>query len=116
MEADSQLEAARNIFAQLGAAPELSDVKSRLLSVAGRYATLTPRERDIAYLISQGRTNREIAESQFVSVKTVEYHVSNLLPKLGMSSRRELWTAAAVASTRTHPPDQVPGYSPGVRM
>jgi len=116
MEADSQLEAARNIFAQLGAAPELSDVKSRLLSVAGRYATLTPRERDIAYLISQGRTNREIAESQFVSVKTVEYHVSNLLPKLGMSSRRELWTAAAVASTRTHPPDQVPGYSPGMRM
>lgn len=115
-EAEEQLEAARNIFAQLGAAPELSDVKSRLLSVAGRYASLTPRERDMAYLISQGRTNREIAENLFVSVKTVEYHVSNLLPKLGISSRRELWTAAAVASQRTSPPDQTPGFSPGIHV
>ncbi|WP_218220394.1 LuxR family transcriptional regulator [Nesterenkonia sp. Act20] len=115
-EAEEQLEAARDIFAQLGAAPELSDVKSRLLSVAGRYASLTPRERDMAYLISQGRTNREIAENLFVSIKTVEYHVSNLLPKLGISSRRELWTSAAVASQRISPPDQVPGFSPGIHV
>nr|WP_255546085.1 MULTISPECIES: BREX system ATP-binding domain-containing protein [unclassified Nesterenkonia] len=114
-EADEQLEAARDIFAQLGASSELGAVKSRLLSVAGRYASLTPRERDIAHLISQGRTNREISESLFVSKKTVEYHVSNLLPKLGMSSRRELWTAAAVASQRTAPPEQAPGFSPGLR-
>ncbi|GAA1137243.1 helix-turn-helix transcriptional regulator [Nesterenkonia lutea] len=114
--ADEQFEAAKNIFAQLGAAPELSAVKSRLLSVAGRYTSLTPRERDMAYLISQGRTNREIAEGLFVSVKTVEYHVSNLLPKLGMTSRRELWTAAAVASQRTSPPEQTPGFAPGVHV
>ncbi|PRZ15665.1 LuxR C-terminal-related transcriptional regulator [Nesterenkonia sandarakina] len=114
--ADEQFEAARNIFAQLGAAPELTEVKSRLLSVAGRYASLTPRERDMAYLVSQGRTNREIAETLFVSVKTVEYHVSNLLPKLGMSSRRELWTAAALASQRMSPPERSPGFAPGVHL
>ncbi|GAA1119454.1 helix-turn-helix transcriptional regulator [Nesterenkonia jeotgali] len=115
IEADEQLEAARDIFAQLGASPELTAVKGRLLAVAGRYASLTPRERDIAHLISQGRTNQEISEGLFVSKKTVEYHVSNLLPKLGMGSRRELWTAAAVASQRTSPPAQTPGFSPGVR-
>nr|WP_246310587.1 helix-turn-helix transcriptional regulator [Nesterenkonia sandarakina] len=115
IEADEQLEAARDIFAQLGASPELTAVKGRLLAVAGRYASLTPRERDIAHLISQGRTNQEISEGLFVSKKTVEYHVSNLLPKLGMESRRELWTAAAVASQRTSPPAQTPGFSPGVR-
>ncbi|MCH8570192.1 LuxR C-terminal-related transcriptional regulator [Nesterenkonia sp. AY15] len=114
-EADDQLEAARDIFAQLGAAPELTAVKGRLLSVAGRYASLTPRERDIAHLISQGRTNRQISESLFVSQKTVEYHVANLLPKLRMDSRRELWTAAAVTSQRTSPPEQTPGFAPGVR-
>lgn len=113
-EADEHLEAARNIFAHLGASPELSAVKSRLLAVAGRYASLTPRERDIAHLVSQGRTNAEISENLFVSKKTVEYHVANLLPKLGMSSRRELWTAAAVTSQRTSPPEQTPGYAPGV--
>lgn len=115
LDADEHLEAARNIFAQLGAAPELTEVKSRLLSVAGRYASLTPRERDIAHLISQGRTNNEISASLFVSKKTVEYHVSNLLSKLGLGSRRELWTAAAVASQRVSPPTQTPGFAPGVR-
>ncbi|WP_370642692.1 MULTISPECIES: response regulator transcription factor [unclassified Nesterenkonia] len=83
--------------------------------MAGRYASLTPRERDIAHLISQGRTNRQISESLFVSQKTVEYHVANLLPKLRMDSRRELWTAAAVTSQRTSPPEQTPGFAPGVR-
>ncbi|MGJ9374053.1 LuxR C-terminal-related transcriptional regulator [Nesterenkonia sp. CF4.4] len=115
LDADEQLEAARDIFAQLGASPELTAVQSRLLSVAGRYASLTPRERDIAHLISQGRTNSEISEGLFVSKKTVEYHVSNLLPKLGMTSRRELWTAAAVASQRISPPEQPPGSTPGLR-
>ncbi|WP_188550450.1 LuxR C-terminal-related transcriptional regulator [Sediminivirga luteola] len=105
--ADAALRRARDIFARLGAVPELTAVESRLLSVSGRYATLTPRERDFAYLISQGRTNRDIAAELFVSVKTVEYHVSNILTKLGLHSRRDLWTAAAVTAQRVTPPGPV---------
>jgi DNA-binding CsgD family transcriptional regulator len=52
---------------------------------------LTARERDVAHVVSLGRTNREIAAELFLSLKTVEYHVSNIMTKLGVSSRRELW-------------------------
>lgn len=103
-EAERNLKAARDLFARLGAVPSLVSVESKLLSASDRQASLTDRERDIAYLVSQGLTNREIAQTLFVSVKTVEFHVSNLLPKLGITSRRQLWTAAAVASQRVSPP------------
>jgi DNA-binding CsgD family transcriptional regulator len=51
---------------------------------------LTERERDVAALIAQGRINREIAESLVVGERTVETHISNILAKLGFSSRRQI--------------------------
>ena len=57
---------------------------------ADAFPVLSPRERRIAYLAAQGLTNQEIAGEVFVSAKTVEYHLSNVFAKLGISSRRQL--------------------------
>ncbi|HWC35695.1 MAG TPA: response regulator transcription factor [Mycobacteriales bacterium] len=51
---------------------------------------LTPRERDVLQLIARGYTYREAAEELFLSVKTIETHVSAVLRKLQLSNRREL--------------------------
>jgi DNA-binding NarL/FixJ family response regulator len=50
-------------------------------------ATLSRREREVAELVTQGLSNREIAERLFLSVKTVESHLSRAFRKLGVSSR-----------------------------
>ncbi|HWI03844.1 MAG TPA: LuxR C-terminal-related transcriptional regulator, partial [Acidimicrobiales bacterium] len=51
---------------------------------------LTRREREVAVLVAQGRSNREIAEHFVLSERTVETHVSRILAKLGLSSRTQL--------------------------
>jgi DNA-binding NarL/FixJ family response regulator len=61
----------------------------------GGGAALTHRERAIAHLIAQGASNPEIARQLFLSRKTVERHVSNVLKKAGARNRAEL--AARVA-------------------
>jgi DNA-binding CsgD family transcriptional regulator/tetratricopeptide (TPR) repeat protein len=55
---------------------------------------LTPREHEVLTLLAEGRTNRQIGQALFISAKTVGIHVSNILAKLGVTSRVE---AAAVA-------------------
>ena len=57
------------------------------------FASLTASERRIALLARGGATNREIAESLWLSVKTVEMHLRNAYRKLDIASRRELATA-----------------------
>jgi two-component system response regulator NreC len=54
------------------------------------YDTLSDREREILKLIAEGKTNKEIAELLFLSVKTVQAHRANLMRKLGMHDRTEL--------------------------
>ena len=56
---------------------------------------LSPREREIARLIGQGRSNRQIAEMLVLSVKTVESHVKNVFTKLQVGTRAEIaaWVA-----------------------
>ena len=55
---------------------------------------LTPREREVLELVAQGRTDRQIGEHLFISHRTAERHVSNLLAKLDACSRAEI---AAIA-------------------
>jgi len=51
---------------------------------------LTPREREVLRLIARGYTYREIGRQLFISVKTVETHVSAVLRKLQLSNRHQL--------------------------
>ena len=56
---------------------------------------LTARERDVLALLVQGHTNRRIAEELFITESTAGVHVSNILGKLGVSTRTEAATVAA---------------------
>ena len=63
---------------------------SRRQSEAEKFGGLTPRERDVARFLSQGKSNREIAERLFLSERTVENHVGNILAKLRFDSRAQI--------------------------
>jgi DNA-binding NarL/FixJ family response regulator len=62
---------------------------------------LIPRESEVLALVARGYTNREIAETLVISVKTASVHVSHILRKLDASNRLE---AAAIAH-RLNPPN-----------
>jgi DNA-binding CsgD family transcriptional regulator len=57
-------------------------------------AGLTRREADVLRLVAAGRTNRQIAQTLFISTKTASAHVSNLLTKLAVRNRAEAGAAA----------------------
>jgi DNA-binding NarL/FixJ family response regulator len=57
---------------------------------AGRIADLRPREREVLELMVGGLRNREIALRLFITVRTVKFHVSNILRKLDVQSRAEV--------------------------
>ena len=57
---------------------------------AGRIADLRPREREVLALMVGGLRNREIAERLFITIRTVKFHVSNILHKLDVQSRTEV--------------------------
>jgi two-component system, NarL family, response regulator LiaR len=50
---------------------------------------LTPREYEVLVLISEGKSNQEIAETLFVSLNTVKTHAANVLSKLGAERRTQ---------------------------
>lgn len=53
------------------------------------YEELTNREREVLDLIAQGKSNQEIADILFITLKTVKTHVSNILAKLGVEDRTQ---------------------------
>ncbi|MFF2862235.1 LuxR C-terminal-related transcriptional regulator [Streptomyces rubiginosohelvolus] len=65
-----------------------------------RTAALTVREREIHLLLTEGRSNAEIAEICGLSSKTVKFHVSNILRKLGMRNRIQAVVHAAQSRGR----------------
>ncbi len=64
---------------------------------------LSLREHEIARLIADGNSNRDIAEALVVSPKTVERHVTNVLAKLGLRNRTELASTIRSAAVRDSP-------------
>ena len=60
---------------------------------ASGWASLTPTERRVAFLVCQRLTNAEIAEQLFVSTVTVKSHLTRVFAKLGVRDRRQLAAA-----------------------
>ena len=93
-----QLEAARERFVALGARPFVERCVRELESSGlaadqenrCRPLRLTPQELAVARLAATGMSNRDIAAEMTISVKTVQFHVSNVYTKLGVHSRVQL--------------------------
>ncbi|MCI0395564.1 MAG: AAA family ATPase [Chloroflexi bacterium] len=84
-------ESLRRHFQQkaLATIPDASPLTPRQ-AARKQFEGLTPRECDVAALISQGLTNQEIAEQLVLSQRTVEKHVSHILSKLHFTSRAQI--------------------------
>jgi DNA-binding CsgD family transcriptional regulator/tetratricopeptide (TPR) repeat protein len=82
------LHAARSVFGQLGAAPDLVELE-RLIGTrsTGPVDALTDREREVLSLVASGETNRQIATTLGISEHTIARHLSNIFDKLGVTSR-----------------------------
>jgi DNA-binding CsgD family transcriptional regulator len=93
-----EISAARAVFERLGAAPELARLDSfgNRATSAHRHG-LTSRELQVLRLIAAGKTNKAIATELFLSERTIDRHVSNILTKLNVPSR-----AAATAYAYAH--------------
>jgi DNA-binding CsgD family transcriptional regulator len=106
----AELEAAHEELAARGAS-RLRDEAARELrrlgvqvsdgEQAAGASALTKRELEVARLLAEGRTNRDIAGELFLSEKTVQTHVSRLRRKLGASSRAEIAASAPLETPRS---------------
>jgi len=97
-DARAHLRRALEMFRSLGTAPfaERAEAELRATGETARKRNpstldeLTPQELQIAGLVSQGLTNREIAAQLFLSPRTIDYHLHKVFSKLGIASRTEL--------------------------
>jgi len=106
-DARRSLEAALDAFDGLGCTGWSGHARSELERVSGRRAgsgELTPSERQVTDLVVAGRSNKEIAAALFVSVYTVEAHLSHAYAKLGVRSRTQLARRLEERGTRTGAP------------
>jgi DNA-binding CsgD family transcriptional regulator len=97
--ATRELRRVHDIFARLGAERELSATRDQLRELGARppartqaagIGALTGREVDIARLVSERKSNKEIGRALGISARTVSTHLSNIFGKLNVSSRGEL--------------------------
>jgi DNA-binding CsgD family transcriptional regulator len=95
----AKLHAALDIFQRLDAIPWVERCEVELAASGEAMGTpreadpsllLTPQELQVAILVAEGRRNREIAEMLFLSLRTIESHLSRVFRKLGVDSRTQL--------------------------
>jgi DNA-binding CsgD family transcriptional regulator/tetratricopeptide (TPR) repeat protein len=98
----TEVRAALDTFVRLGSRPAVAITSDRLRAMGARVPSestladpdhLTPREAEVAELLVEGLTNAEIAARLYISTKTAGHHVSSVLAKLGVTSRRQVAAA-----------------------
>jgi DNA-binding CsgD family transcriptional regulator/tetratricopeptide (TPR) repeat protein len=99
---------ARSIFAALGARPFLTRCDAELGIDTGSWnpavpPPLTGRQRTVAQAVAAGKSNREIAHDLYISIKTVEFHISQILARLGVDSRTEIAGVLAQTAAQSSP-------------
>jgi DNA-binding CsgD family transcriptional regulator len=102
--ARTSLNEARDVFSELGASVWERVAESELTRVGGRPPTpleLTATEQEVACLVAQGQTNREVADALFMSPSTVQANLKRIYAKLGVRSRTELAARIDSAVTRS---------------
>jgi DNA-binding CsgD family transcriptional regulator len=109
VDAREQLQAAHDAFVSIGANAFAERTRVELQATGATvrrrnvetFDDLTPQEAQIARLASEGRSNAEIGLQLFLSSRTVEWHLSKVFAKLGVTSRKELRTALPATSRPT---------------
>jgi DNA-binding CsgD family transcriptional regulator len=97
-DARDQLRVGLTLATRAGAPPLIKRAEEELLAAGSKPRgpgfrlsdELTPSERRVAILAREGKSNKAIAQELFVTIKTVEMHLSNAYRKLEISSRKEL--------------------------
>ena len=108
-DARDQLRTAHEMFTAMGAEAFAERARIELLATGERArqrtaqteTELTPQEAQIARLVSEGESNRDIAGQLFLSPSTVDYHLRKVYRKLGVASRTQL--ARTMADGRFEP-------------
>jgi DNA-binding NarL/FixJ family response regulator len=104
------LAAARGLFAGLGAQPFLVRCDQELCAgpqaATGTAAPLTARQLAVARAAAAGKSNRQIAAELYISVKTVEFHVAQILARLGVDARAQIAAALAASPAATTATDR----------
>ena len=99
-----ELSAARLAFAALGAMPFLERCDDELGGDAAELGLtdrpLTSRQLAVARAVATGKSNRQVAGQLYISVKTVEFHINQILTRLGIDSRTEIASALDAGRAR----------------
>ena len=96
--ARDSLEAALPLFEAAGAERWAQQARDDIARLGRKRQTdLTASEGRVAGLVAQGHSNKEVAQALFVTVHTVEVHLSRVYAKLGVRSRTQLAGRLAVA-------------------
>jgi DNA-binding CsgD family transcriptional regulator len=97
-DARSQLRAALDSFERLGAEPWAERARSELRASGetarkrdpSTLSQLTPQELQVAHLVADGLSNKEVAAQLFLSPRTIDAHLRSVFAKLGITSRTQL--------------------------
>ena len=119
VEAREHLRAALDVFEGLGARPWTERARTELRASGQRARHRDPSTRDeltaqelqIASLVRQGLTNRDVAAQLFLSPRTVDFHLRNVFRKLEISSRTQLATLE-LDTASVNASEQIPAISP----
>ena len=111
-----ELRRIHDVFAKLGAAPALSEVREKMRALGARppartvtegAGALTAREAEIARLVAARKTNKEIATALDISARTVGTHLSNVFAKLGVDSRGALTDMVRAGALESSAPSRI---------